>query len=107
MVRAVKLEQTPSGTYLNPSLGVFASTSVSGTPVNNPPLQLTVRRSAPGRVMVTVRGEVGQRYRLEWSGNFQSWTMFAEGALVGTSSDVPLMIESTRGTTFIRSVTVQ
>jgi hypothetical protein len=31
MVRAIKLEQSPSGTYLNPSQGIFATATVTGT----------------------------------------------------------------------------
>jgi hypothetical protein len=104
MVRAIKLEQTPSGTYLNPSPGIFASTTVTGTPVNNDPLQLTVRRTSSTEIMVTVNGQSGQRYRLEWSNNFQSWTQFSEGTLVETNSDVPLTVENNPGVTFIRSV---
>jgi hypothetical protein len=38
MVRAVKLEQTPSGTYFNMSQGIFASTSSSGS-IQPPPIQ--------------------------------------------------------------------
>ncbi len=37
MVRAVKLEQSPSGTFYNPSQGVFASTTVTGSVLQQPP----------------------------------------------------------------------
>jgi len=37
MVRAIKLESTPSGTYYNPSQGVFATSDGSGPPPPPPP----------------------------------------------------------------------
>jgi hypothetical protein len=43
MVRAIKLEQSPSGTYLNPSLGVFASVSAGGGVIPQPPDAPTLR----------------------------------------------------------------
>ena len=106
MVRAIKLESTPSGTYLNPSLGVSASVTVSGTPIGTTPLRLSVRKSSNTEIIVTVNGESGQRYRLEFSENFGEWTQFSEGALSGPTTDVPLSIENGRASTFIRSITV-
>src|SRR5947207_5118895 len=45
MVRAVKLEDTPSGTYFNPSQGIFSSGNSSGS---NPPPSVTVTAPANG-----------------------------------------------------------
>lgn len=106
MVRAIKLEQTPSGTYLNPSLGVFASANISGTPISDKPVEVSIRQTAENRLIVTVTGNSGQQFRLEWSPNFQSWTSFAEGTLITTKSEIPVNLES-RDTTFIRGVNVQ
>lgn len=45
MVRAVRLEQSPSGTFWNPSLGIFATATVSGaTP--QPPAAPTLQATA-------------------------------------------------------------
>lgn len=107
MVRAVKLEQTPSGTYLNPSLGIFASASVSGTPTNDKPLQLTVRRNSSNQLFVTITGEAGQRFKVEHSTNFQSWTQLTEGALVSSTSEIPVNIDTNPRSTFLRAITLR
>lgn len=104
MVRAIKLEETPSGTYLNPSLGISASANVTGTPISNKPLQLTVRRTSNTELIVSVTGDSGQRFRLESSGDFQGWTQITEGSLAGSSSEIGVSIDGNRGTVFLRTV---
>ncbi|MGZ8919540.1 MAG: C25 family cysteine peptidase, partial [Limisphaerales bacterium] len=104
MVRAIKLEQTPSGSYLNPSLGVVASVNVTGAPISNNPLQITVHKSSDTQIMVTVTGDPGQRFRLESSTDFQTWTQQGEAALVTSSSDLPVNIDGTNGAVFLRTV---
>ena len=59
MVRAVKRENTPSGTYLNPSQGIFVSV--------NRPTQVNVRAIAiipGGRIQLTWTSLPNQSYRV-------------------------------------------
>src|SRR6185369_4324653 len=52
MVRAVKLEQSGSGTYFNLSQGIFANGSSSGPPIiSDRPLQIELRQTASGPVL--------------------------------------------------------
>ena len=107
MVRAMKLEQTPSGTYLNPSLGIFTTANVTGTPttpISDKPLTLTVRRASANRITVVVSGDSGQRFRLESSSNFRDWSEVSTGALVGSSSEIPVNIDRSRGGVFLRTI---
>ena len=55
MVRAIKLEQTPSGTYLNPSLGVFASTTAGGGVVPQSPDIPTLRANAASHARIDLQ----------------------------------------------------
>ena len=110
MVRAIKLEQTPSGTYLNPSLGVFvpANSSGGGTPNPEPrPLQLSVRLDMPNEVIVTVSGDSGQRFRLESSSDFTSWDEITPGSLVDSSTQIQLPIDANRKVIYLRTVNAQ
>ena len=101
MVRAVKLEQTPSGTYLNPSLSTFVLANVSGTPIGNQ-LRLSARRASPTEVVVTVVGAPGQLFRLESSINFREWTYAGEATLLDASMELPVSIDSGSALIFLR-----
>jgi hypothetical protein len=70
MVRAAKLERSSSGTYLNPSQGVFASVT-AGAMVQAPTLQIARQPSA---VALSISGQSGQQFILESSRNFYLWT---------------------------------
>src|SRR5206468_2491946 len=75
MVRAVKLESTSSGTYFNPSQGVFVTTSGSDPPPDTTPPSVSI--SAPlnnatiaGTVTVSANvsdnvGVVGVQFKLD------------------------------------------
>ncbi|HYG73713.1 MAG TPA: PA14 domain-containing protein, partial [Planctomycetota bacterium] len=64
MVRAVKLESTPSGSYYNPSQGIFAA-------VTPPPTQPPV---APSGLTATANSAV--RINLSWTDNSNNETQF-------------------------------
>src|SRR5207244_13421859 len=72
MVRAVKRENTPSGTYLNPSQGIFVS-------VNRPSTQVNVRAIAiipGGRIQLTWTSLPNQGYRVAHKNSLSetNWT---------------------------------
>ncbi|HUR44522.1 MAG TPA: hypothetical protein VMZ27_01505 [Candidatus Saccharimonadales bacterium] len=60
MVRAVKLESTPSGTYYDPSQGVFA-TQTSGSTVASP--KVTISKGTGG-MLVSWNSQTGTTYRV-------------------------------------------
>jgi len=59
MVRAVALQQTPSGTYYNASQGAFLT--VGATP---PPIQLSISRQATGSLSLTWPSQAAVQYRV-------------------------------------------
>ena len=61
MVRAVKLQQNPSGSYFNPSQGIFVSAQVQGSP---PPPLYVQARSASNGVTLTWNSIPGTVYRV-------------------------------------------
>jgi hypothetical protein len=70
MVRAVKLENTPSGSYYNASQGVFATISISP-----PPIVLAATRGEAG-ISLAWNSAVGVTYRVQARAglNSGSWT---------------------------------
>ncbi|MHC1768674.1 MAG: C25 family cysteine peptidase [Verrucomicrobiia bacterium] len=68
MVRAIKLERSGSGTYLNASQGVFA-TVAPGAPAPN--VQIT--RLEPQRLRISVSGAAGQPFAIESSPDLTIW----------------------------------
>jgi hypothetical protein len=85
--------------------------NVTGTPgggdpdptPTNKPLQLSVRRTSPTQLMLTVRGESGQRFRVDWSIDLRRWSQWSEGVLVGTTSEIPITIDSSKRTVTVRT----
>jgi hypothetical protein len=65
MVRAIKLENTPSGTYYNASQGAFSSGAES--------IRLGVRRGAAG-LELTWNSRAASRYRVQSTTNLATWT---------------------------------
>jgi hypothetical protein len=61
MVRAIKLESTPSGTYYNSSQGVFAKQSTATAPAS-PRVSLT---KTPGGMLVSWTSQLGTIYRVQ------------------------------------------
>lgn len=100
MVRAVKLERTPSGTFLNPSLGILAHANVTG----NNPLALTLWRASTNQLTLQVAGEAGQKFRVESSSDGNEWMPFGTGTLSSNSLDVPVPLASGEGMHFLRTV---
>ncbi len=83
MVRAIKLEQSFAGTYLNPSLGVLSSPTSSGEVT-----QLSVRPASADSMIVTITGDSGQSFQLESSVDLVTWVALTNGVLTTTSSEV-------------------
>ena len=107
MVRAIKLESTPSGSYYNPSPGVFVTQSVPGGGTSNQPLNLTVRTMSGDRLTLLISGEAGQRFRLESSSDFHNWNEVATGEMDGSSREFLLPVNPAPGRTFLRTVNIQ
>ncbi|MEO7299613.1 MAG: fibronectin type III domain-containing protein [Verrucomicrobiota bacterium] len=69
-VRAVKLETSASGSYTNASQGIFlAATIPPATPVN-----LSNSRFSNGKFIVSCSGAIGQKFALDSSLDFFTWT---------------------------------
>jgi hypothetical protein len=62
MVRAVALQTNPSGSYYNPSQGVFVTLNVNGTAV--PPIQLSVSQTG-NAIELTWNSAAGVMYHVE------------------------------------------
>jgi len=62
MVRAAGLQTNPSGSYFNPSHGVFVTVSVNGTTVQ--PIQLAVARLG-NDVELSWNSQMGMSYHVE------------------------------------------
>jgi hypothetical protein len=62
MVRAIALQTTPSGTYFNPSQGIFADTTVLPPP---PPMTLLANRVA-NNIQLTWNSQPGSTYHVEF-----------------------------------------
>jgi hypothetical protein len=76
MVRAIKLEHSGSGTYLNASQGAFVS--ATSDVVGNPPapnLSLSISRQAAA-VQLRITGHPGQNISVEFSADLSKWTPF-------------------------------
>jgi hypothetical protein len=86
MIRAVALQTNPSGSYYNPSQGVFASVSVSASV---PPISVTASRGANG-IKLTWNSQSGTTYRVLAKTNIlqPNWTDLSGGitAVSATSS---------------------
>lgn len=75
MVRAVKLEITPSGSYYNPSQGIFVTVNVQVKP--SPPsasIQYT-----NGLLTLRLNGPPGEAYRIQTTTDLQNWSEFEDG----------------------------
>jgi hypothetical protein len=91
MVRALKLEESGSGTYLNLSQGIFVSATVGGRPGGITPLQLEL-----GSGVLRVMGESGQKFRIYSSPDLTRWTEIGTGELAAGSVEVPIYIGDDR-----------
>ena len=73
LVRAVKLEVTPSGSYYNPSQGIFASISGGGS--SSGPISASIRRNG-SNVLLTWSNQVSVTYRVVGKDDYAqaAWT---------------------------------
>jgi hypothetical protein len=92
MVRAVKLQVTPSGSYYNASQGIFATSTGSAATA---PISVTIRRSG-GNVVLTWTSQAGVVYRVLAKDNYGqpdwsdvSGTLTANGATMTWSAADP------------------
>lgn len=106
MVRAVKLERTGSGTYFNPSQGMFATAVGSGDvgPISDRPLQLELRVAGAGATL-RVRGDSGQKFRVYSSGDLQNWIEITTAALETNSIEIPVALSQKQ--TYFRTLNFQ
>ena len=95
MVRAVKLEQSGSGTYYNPSQGIIAGTD-SGTP---PPTPLTP--AAPSNLSGSALSST--EVRVQWSDNSANETGFRVLRKAGPSASYSTINLGTNTTTYTDS----
>lgn len=100
MVRTVTLESSPSGTYYNPSQGVFATASASGSGGGDP-VQVSVAKVGTG-LKLTWNSEPGKTYRVLSKSGLQgtNWTALSAAiTATGTSTswtDAGISSESKR-----------
>jgi hypothetical protein len=99
MVRAVKLEQSPSGTYFNPSQGIFATVSPGNTPVT-----LSARQISPTELSLRVTGDIGQRFRVDSSTDFRDWTTLTTNSLPIPSNQIIIPLAPSNPGIFLRAV---
>jgi hypothetical protein len=81
--------------------GVFVG-GAAVAPISDKPLTLTLRPSAAGQLTLRVAGDSGQRFRIESSPDFRNWTQLVTGALVTSTSEIPVPVS--RGPVFLRAV---
>jgi hypothetical protein len=84
MVRAVKLENTPTGTYFNPSQGILSTTTTS----NAAAPKLSVAKAQSGGLLLTWTSQAGKSYRVQ-----------TKDAKTGTWTDLSGAINATGSTT--------
>ena len=84
MVRAAKIQNSPSGTYTNLSQGI--SVNGSGSSASPLPLRITLKK-APNGMTLTWPGQLGLNYRVVASPSLTSpsWTQFS-GNILGAGS---------------------
>ena len=72
MVRAIKLETSPSGSYYNASQGIFASATLSSTP--NTPVNISNVRISGSWIAFRCTGQLNQRFCIERTDGNSSWS---------------------------------
>jgi hypothetical protein len=102
MVRAIKLEQSGSGTYYNPSQGIFAAANSS--PAADVPLQITGTRLTNDQFHLTVTGQTGESFRIESSTNLLNWGTVFTGSLESGSYEFEEQGATGAGPRFYRIV---
>lgn len=83
MIRAVKLENSSSGSYFNASQGIFATATINSSDPPAPVLITDVRRSS-GDIYFRCVGQAGQTFVIERSDNLVQWTAIRTQTLNGS-----------------------
>jgi hypothetical protein len=83
IVRAIKLEQSASGTYFNASQGAFGSTGNTAPPYR--PLEIAGGEWRNQVFVLFLNGTSGQGFRIEISENFVNWTSLFTGKFEGST----------------------
>jgi fibronectin type 3 domain-containing protein len=84
MVRAVAIQTTPSGTYFNPSQGIFATTTVSGSV---PPIWVSVARPTNNSLTLTWSSQTGFGYHVQYKDSFmQTFWSNLSATITGTGT---------------------
>jgi hypothetical protein len=80
MIRAATLQTTPSGTYFNPSQGIFADVTVHPLP---PPMTVIANRTKNG-IQLTWNSQVGSSYHVQFKSSLSqsTWTDLSGTILV-------------------------
>jgi hypothetical protein len=84
MVRAIKLETSPSGSYSNASQGIFVTATVAPP---NTPVNLSNIRLVTNQFSLRCAGQIGQRFAIERSTNLTQWTSIVTNMLTNTVFD--------------------
>ena len=84
MVRAVKLQTTPSGTYFNPSQGSFVTISIPG---EFPPIRIRITYTSD-QVTLTWDSSPGAVYHVEAKNNIADAWLDISGSITATGSTV-------------------
>jgi hypothetical protein len=79
MVRAVKLERSNSGTYLNSSQGIFLTVESTNSLPND--RALTIARQGSDAVQVRLMGDAGKGFRVEASPDLRLWKTLTTNVL--------------------------
>ncbi|MDB6130574.1 MAG: hypothetical protein JWM04_1681, partial [Verrucomicrobiales bacterium] len=83
MVRAVKLETTPGGTYFNPGQGIFTTGTSNGAAIP-PPYWASIKK-VNSDLQLEVGGNPGQSFSYYYSANLQDWTPLGNATIGATN----------------------
>jgi hypothetical protein len=76
MIRAIKLEQSASGTYLNPSQGTFVSIAAgTTTPAPSTPVALTGQKASDGIFYLRLTGPTDAKFVVDVSIDLMNWSV--------------------------------
>jgi hypothetical protein len=86
MVRAIKLETSGSGSYYNPSTGIFVSAHGTGGGSAPTPIGLSAFRNEAGVPVIHLSGQSGQKYSIQAKQD-SGWTEVQGGTLSSSTLD--------------------
>ena len=95
MVRPVWLEQSGSGTYLNPSKGAVAgNVTVTQGQVQLGPITLSGNLNGPATFLLNVSSSVGATVIIEWFNPATGWSEMARAMNQGQPVEYQIPIDS-------------